>query len=42
MSIEDVLNNRKRWHVAHGDSLDILRSIPDRVVQCVFTSPPYY
>ena len=26
----------------HGDSLEVLRTLPDESVNCVVTSPPYY
>lgn len=42
MTIEDVLAGRAAWAVACGDSLDVLRTMPDGCVQCVVTSPPYY
>lgn len=28
--------------VIHGDSLEVLKSIPDGVIQCCMTSPPYW
>lgn len=28
--------------IIQGDALDVLRTLPDRSVQCVVTSPPYY
>lgn len=41
MSINAVLANQQSWHIEQGDVLDVLRQIPDGVVQCVVTSPPY-
>lgn len=31
----------RRGSVYEGDSLEILRAIPDRSIQLVITSPPY-
>lgn len=28
--------------IVHGDTLSVLRNLPDNYVQCVVTSPPYY
>ncbi|HUI29696.1 MAG TPA: site-specific DNA-methyltransferase [Candidatus Acidoferrales bacterium] len=28
--------------VFHGDALEVLRRLPDRIVQCCITSPPYW
>jgi DNA modification methylase len=42
MSINAVLANQQSWHIQQGDVLDVLRQIPDGVVQCVVTSPPYW
>lgn len=42
MSINAVLANQQSWHIQQGDVLDVLRRIPDGVVQCVVTSPPYF
>jgi DNA modification methylase len=30
------------WHVHHGDSLNVLRTLPSEHFHCVVTSPPYY
>lgn len=30
------------WHVHHGDSLSVLRTLPSEHFHCVVTSPPYY
>jgi DNA modification methylase len=42
MSLNTVLSNSQQWHIQQGDVLDVLRQIPDGVVQCVVTSPPYW
>jgi DNA modification methylase len=34
--------NTRDWAIMQGDVLDMLRFLPDRLVQCVVTSPPYY
>jgi site-specific DNA-methyltransferase (adenine-specific) len=31
----------QRWQVIHGESLDVLRSLPDGCVDAVVTDPPY-
>jgi len=28
--------------IIHGDALTVLKSMPDNIVDCVVTSPPYY
>ena len=40
--IDDVLNGKDIWHIECGDALDVLRTMPDGVVQCCVTSPPYW
>jgi len=40
--LDDVLENRARCAVLHGDCMDLIGNIPDEFVQCVVTSPPYY
>lgn len=40
MSIEDVLNGTRRYHVAHGDCIDILATMPKRC-GVVVTDIPY-
>jgi len=42
MSIPEVLSNTKQWHVETCHCLEGLRSIPEKMVQCVVTSPPYW
>lgn len=31
-----------RNHIYHGDSLEVLKTLPDESVQCCVTSPPYW
>lgn len=40
--INDVLNNVQPWHIEQGDVLEVLRKMPDEVIHCVVTSPPYW
>lgn len=42
MSLLQLLDNQKPWHIEHGDCLDILRLMPDKCIQVCVTSPPYY
>jgi DNA modification methylase len=30
-----------RWEVIHGDSLEVLRAMPDNSVDAIVTDPPY-
>ena len=30
------------WEVIHGNSLDVLKTLPNESVNCCVTSPPYY
>lgn len=41
MSIAAVLAGDLRWHLEHGDALDVLRVVPDACVDAVVTDPPY-
>ncbi len=41
MSIDDVLAGKLRWHVEHGDSLDVMPRLPDACLDVVVTDPPY-
>jgi len=41
MSIEELLNGSRRWHVAAGDCLAVLRGLPDACVDALITDPPY-
>lgn len=40
--MQEVIASRKMWHIALGDSLAVLKTLPDACVQCCVTSPPYY
>lgn len=40
--IDAVLRGERKWCVAQGDSLSLLRGMPDGCIQCAVTSPPYY
>jgi DNA modification methylase len=40
--IDEVLAGTRRWTVVQGDCLDVMRGMPDGVVQCCVTSPPYW
>jgi len=40
--IADVLTGKHSWTIDQGDSLDLLRLMPDGCVQTVVTSPPYW
>lgn len=42
MTLEAVLSAKRNWHVERCDVLDGLRMLPDRCVNAVVTSPPYY
>lgn len=37
-----VLIGTRKWTIACGDALDVLRRMPDECVQCAVTSPPYW
>lgn len=39
--IAEVLAGRSRWATLQGDGLDVLRRLPDGVVDAVVTDPPY-
>jgi hypothetical protein len=39
--IAAVLAGSQRWHVAHGDCREILRTLPDCSVDACVTDPPY-
>jgi site-specific DNA-methyltransferase (adenine-specific) len=41
VSISEVLNVSRRWHVAQGDCLAVLRDLPDACVDALITDPPY-
>lgn len=40
--IEDVLSGKINWHIENGDCLSILTQIPEKLIQCCVTSPPYW
>ncbi len=42
MSINKIINREKRWHIEVGDSLSVLKSLPNYFVQTSITSPPYF
>lgn len=41
MSIQDVLDGRERWVVECGSAEAVLAAIPDKVIGCTITDPPY-
>lgn len=41
-SIADVLAGKARHAIVTGDCRAVLRQLPDRTVDCVVTSPPYF
>lgn len=40
--IKDVIDGRETYCFEVGDSLQVLRRIPDKSIDCVITSPPYW
>lgn len=40
VTIDRVLSGELRWHVEHGDSLDVLKAMPDACVDAVVQDPP--
>ena len=36
------MNNPELWDIITGDCREILDTLPERSVQCVVTSPPYW
>lgn len=40
-AIQAVLDNRERISVIQGDCIEILRSMPDSLIDAVVTDPPY-
>ncbi|GAF90746.1 unnamed protein product, partial [marine sediment metagenome] len=42
MTIDAVLSNERAWHIEQGNCLDVLRRMPDKCVQTIVTSPPYW
>lgn len=41
-SFAAVLSNASRWHVEHGDSLAMLRALPDGCANLIWCDPPYF
>ncbi|MGD9552539.1 MAG: site-specific DNA-methyltransferase [Candidatus Caldatribacteriota bacterium] len=42
MSISDVIIGNRTWHIEQGHVIDVLKRIPDKSIQTVVTSPPYF
>lgn len=42
MSIRDVLSGSSNWAIDVGDTIDVMRTLPDECVQEICTSPPYW
>lgn len=42
MSTAAVIDGKRNWHVENVDTLEGMRMLPDRCVNAVVTSPPYY
>jgi len=42
LQIEQVLANKKSYSFICGNSLEILKLIPDDSINCIITSPPYW
>ena len=40
--IKDVLDGQAEYWFQVGDSLKVLKKMPDKSVDCVITSPPYW
>jgi DNA modification methylase len=40
--IEELLSGKRRYSLLQGNSLSLLRTLPDKIVQSVVTSPPYW
>lgn len=30
------------WEIKQGDVMEVLKTLPDEIIQCVVTSPPYW
>lgn len=39
---EEIINGEKRFEFGTGDSIELLKQIPDNCIDCVITSPPYW
>lgn len=42
IKFNDILNGQNKFMLFEGDSLEILKSLPDGSVHCAITSPPYW
>jgi site-specific DNA-methyltransferase (cytosine-N4-specific) len=42
MSINEIINREKKWHISINDSLSALKSMPNSFAQVSITSPPYF
>lgn len=40
--IKDVLEGREKYYFEIGDSIDVLKTLPDKSIDCIITSPPYW
>jgi DNA modification methylase len=40
--IEELLSGKRRYSLLQGNSLSLLKTLPDKIVQSVVTSPPYW
>lgn len=40
--IKDVLDGQDRYYFEVGDSIEVLKNIPDKSIDCIITSPPYW
>lgn len=41
MTMATVIDGAARWHVEHGDSLVVLKAMPDACVDAIVADPPY-
>ncbi len=41
-AIAEVLQNKHPWHIETGNSLTLLKAMPENSIHCVVTSPPYW
>ena len=37
-----IAQSGNKWAIYHGSALDVLKAMPDKTVNCIVTSPPYY
>lgn len=40
--IKDVLHGKDNFFFQVGDSIEVLKTIPDKTIDCIITSPPYW